>query len=566
MNSIEDFTKKILKWIDTCQELNVNTQWSWEMIKTHMNTDDLTESEIEKVRVLFEETDRSLTNYVASSFLKKLVINEKKKKANELANIEAKIQEFKMMEAFLESFPQFVLQTCATINTDTSFQSILGSTQLKLTLLSSLVSVVSSVTAAFMKMPHIANEQKVPISKYWKNFLLVGFLMLLMVTPRLVLISVYFACCRHGISVAFLAIALGVYAVPYCCYVYTEFKGCGKETCKLLVVNFATSLIGPCLVVNPTSSLIFVSFLLSMVGHLALLMTLQVSSLLWPHLFVLSLNDMVPLVKLFMILVPIITATSLLSYFQLEEKKQLLALKIGLGSICCEEKDQLRWALERQYQGVTELILEKGDEALLSKLEFDFIEAKKLEYLYRFLCNKGLNGTLKQLLKHQDSEEFILAKDDQGQSEFMKACKLGLFEIVELHLNHPTNQEVIFNKDNKGETASESGPQQLWRKGEGDNEGFITLINSASNKILTAKSDNSLHVKHNIETKYLSSKLHQAINPNCQQIIFDQLGENVRQHPSLENTIEIHVPIHDKESLVIHMDTSKDMPSFKFVE
>ena len=135
------------------------------MIKTHMNTDDLTESEIEKVRVLFEEMNGSLTNYVASSFLKKLVINEKRKKANELGNIEAKIQEFKMMEAFLESFPQFVLQTCATINTDTSFQSILGSTQLKLTLLSSLVSVVSSVTAAFMKMPHIANEQKVPISK-----------------------------------------------------------------------------------------------------------------------------------------------------------------------------------------------------------------------------------------------------------------------------------------------------------------------------------------------------------------------------------------------------------------
>ena len=101
-------------------------------------------------------------------------------------------------------------------------------------------------------------------------------------------------------------------------------------------------------------------------------------------------------------------------------------------------------------------------------------------------------------------------------------------------------------------------------------EGFITLINSASNKILTAKSDNRrsnhLHAKHNIETKYLSSELHQAVNQNCQQKIFDQLGENVRQHPSLENTIEIHVPIHGKESLVIHMDTSKDMPSFEFVE
>ena len=121
-------------------------------------------------------------------------------------------------------------------------------------------------------------------------------------------------------------------------------------------------------------------------------------------------------------------------------------------------------------------------------------------------------------------------------------------------------------REQKLSSDESEAPQQLWRKGEGDNEGFITLINAASNKILTAKSDNSLHVKHNIETKYLSSELHQAVNPNCQQIIFDQLGENVRQHPSLENTIEIHVPIHDEESLIIQMDTSKDLPSFKFVE
>ena len=120
-------------------------------------------------------------------------------------------------------------------------------------------------------------------------------------------------------------------------------------------------------------------------------------------------------------------------------------------------------------------------------------------------------------------------------------------------------------KEQKLSSTESRGLQQKWREGEGDNEGFFTLINSASNKILTAKSDNSLHVKHNIETKYLSRELNQAVNPNFQQIIFDQLGENVRQHPSLEKTIEIHVPIHDDEPLIIHMDTSKDLPSFQFL-
>ena len=451
MSATEDFAKSMIKWIDTCQELDAKKQWSWEMIQTCMKNDDLSEEEIEQLRFLFEKMEERLTNFVASRHLKKLVINEKKKKENELGNIEASIQEFKMMEAFLESFPQFVLQTCATIHT--SFQSILVSSQLKVTLLSSLVSVVSSVTAAFMKMPHISNEQKVPVSQYWKNYLFVGFNMLLMVTPRLVLISIYFACCRYGTSVAFLVVALGAYAIPYWGYAYKEFKQSGKESWKLLVVNFATSLIGPCIVINPRSSLICVSFLISMVGNLVLLSTLQVSALLWPHLFVIPLYDMVPFVKLFMSMVPIIISTSLFSYFQLEEKKQLLALKIGVGSVCCEEKDQLNWALERQYKKVTEHILNTADEVLLSKLEFDLIDAKKLGFVFRDACQKAWLGVVKQLLKHPDSEDFIVSKDDDGKSGLMEACNSGLLEIVEILLEQPNSLDVITQQDNEGKTG-----------------------------------------------------------------------------------------------------------------
>ena len=108
----------------------------------------------------------------------------------------------------MESFPQFVLQTCATIHCDPSFKALMDSRQLQITLLSSLISVVSSVTTTFMKYPVIFNEVKVPKTNYWKNYLATIVLMILLVTPRLVVFSVFFACCRYSTAAAFIGIAI----------------------------------------------------------------------------------------------------------------------------------------------------------------------------------------------------------------------------------------------------------------------------------------------------------------------------------------------------------------------
>ena len=409
-----------------------------------------------KLKELFEEMPGKNENHVASTFLKKVVIREKKMKTITLGNIEASIQEFKMTEAFLESFPQVVLQTCAIIHkdaSDPSFLSIMEDEKLTLTVLTSLVSVVASVTSAFMKMPHISGEQKVPINQYWKNYLMVAFLMFLVVTPRLIWISTFFACCRHGISVAFLAIALITYAIPYWSYVYANFKNCGKETWKLIIVNFFTSMIGPCIVIDPKSSLIFVSFLFSMVGHLVLLGTLQMSSILWPHLVILSMNQMVPFIRSFMMMIPIIIFTSLCSYPQLEEKKQLFAKKIGLGSVCCEEKDEMKWALERSYHKVTKDLFDNGCELDFKKLDFDFIEADKLGFLFRYACDRGWHGVVMKLLMHPENEDFILTKGDKKETGFMLACKGGWMNIVEQLLKHPLSREIVVQKDEEGRTG-----------------------------------------------------------------------------------------------------------------
>ena len=57
-----------------------------------------------------------------------------------------------------------------------------------------------------------------------------------------------------------------------------------------------------------------------------------------------------------------VVLTSLTSYYSSEQKRQLLGLKLGLGSICCEEKDLLKWALERQHQKLTQYVFNSGNE------------------------------------------------------------------------------------------------------------------------------------------------------------------------------------------------------------
>ena len=94
--------------------------------------------------------------------------------------------------------------------------------------------------------------------------------------------------------------------------------------------------------------------------------------------------EMIYFVKLFIALIPTIIFTTLWSFSQLEEEKQLLVLQSGIGSICCEEKDLLKLALERQHQKLTQHILDSGNEDLFNKIKFDFIDAEKLQHVPLF--------------------------------------------------------------------------------------------------------------------------------------------------------------------------------------
>ena len=449
-DSVDDFTKSVSSWIEACPDLHVNEDWTWPDIESKIG-DNLTKEHQEMLKDLFvkDHGEQVSFNCVSSTALKKLLLNEKKSKENELGNIEVRIQQFKMKEAFLESFPQFILQTCATFRSDPSFDMLQSDLALKLTLLSSLISVVSAVTSAYMNMPVFVDGEKVLTIKYWKNLLLVGILMLIMVTPRLVIISIFFACCRYQNSALVLFIALSCYGIPYWLFVFAKFKEYEWKCWRLIAVNFATSLIGPCIVMDPKSSLIFVSYIFSMFGYLILLIALQMSSLFWPQLFTydesLSLDDIARFSLFFMVMVPIVIITSLFSYLQMEEEKQLLALKIGLGSVCCEEKDEFKWALERKYDKVTQHLLDSGKESLFEEFDFDFIDGQKLQLLFLESCQKGWINVVKKLLRHPENDSLIGSKDEKGETGILKACNGARTEVVMMLLQHPSTRADEFN-------------------------------------------------------------------------------------------------------------------------
>ena len=124
----DEMASTFVSWIDTCEELNVNKQWTWEMIEAECtkkeDMDQNAKKYLQDVERLFKMEHEDSVSNVASIVLKRLVIHEKKSKANELGNLQSKIQEFKLMESYLESLPQFILQTSITIYSNASFQTI----------------------------------------------------------------------------------------------------------------------------------------------------------------------------------------------------------------------------------------------------------------------------------------------------------------------------------------------------------------------------------------------------------------------------------------------------------
>ena len=71
-----------------------------------------------------------------------------------------------------------------------------------------------------------------------------------------------------------------------------------------------------------------------------------------------------------------------------------------------------------------------------------------------------------------------------------------------IHIKN-VKEEKILGATNEGkvilEDLEEDSANQLWKKGEPNNEGYFSLENSQVPKVMTAISSNSLEIKGNIK-------------------------------------------------------------------
>ena len=195
--------------------------------------------------------------------------------------------------------------------------------------------------------------------------------MLSIVTPRLLALTVLFASFRGTFCIGVVITCFIVYAAIFWTTFYFKIlakKGIDSPSqpeyintmeratkddekfWKWVFISFFSSIIGPCVSIDPRSALIFISSSISMIAQVTLMASLQVVAFFNKDLLTEKFAEQIQEFQiLYLCLIPTVILTSLGSYFLLEEKRQIISLKFGFGPICCDEKNQFHWACKREY-------------------------------------------------------------------------------------------------------------------------------------------------------------------------------------------------------------------------
>ena len=199
VEKVDGFAFRIDEWIKNCEALKENDEWGWERIKVTFSGKILNDDADILKEIFTKRCPDRCFNGVASEKLEEMIDAEKIELRSNLAEVNSRIKEFKVLEAFGESAPQFVLQACIIIHKKGDFiPSNLEPFQI-LTLISSYLSVIYTVTTTFLKMPFIIDGRREAPFSCLKNYLIVIPLMTSVVTQRLISLTMLFASFRQAL-------------------------------------------------------------------------------------------------------------------------------------------------------------------------------------------------------------------------------------------------------------------------------------------------------------------------------------------------------------------------------
>ena len=218
-----------------------------------------------------------------------------------------------------------------------------------------------------------------------------------------------------------------------------EKKG---ESQKLIFISFISSIICPCISVDPRSALIFLSSSVSMVGQVILMGCLQIMAYFFKEEMEEKFWNSIETFENFnWCLIPAVIITSFASYLLLEEKRQLICLHFGLGSTCCDETRQFHWACEREYKSLINYYLSSFDKEHILR-----VTNMNGENMFTFSYEKNKFKSMEALI-HHPSNTFEAV---HVQKQFWDACYHGNDKVMDLFVKHPQSQKLFLEQDLEG--------------------------------------------------------------------------------------------------------------------
>ena len=208
------------------------------------------------------------------------------------------------------------------------------------------------------------------------------------------------------------------------------------EVLKLMFLSFITSLIGPCINVDPRSSLIFVSSYVSMIAQVIVMSSLQIVAYFFPYLLEDQFREIRNFSTFYWCLIAIVIITSLAPYLLLEERRQIISFQLGLGPICCDENYKFHWACEREYKALIHYHLKSSnnDEILNQNINGQNV-------LHYSLYNRKFESVKALILPPND-----IFDDAQVRKIFCYSCYKGHDEVVKLVLRAYSQKQKFFWK------------------------------------------------------------------------------------------------------------------------
>jgi len=297
----------------------------------------------------------------------------------------------KMFEMYGENGPQFMLQVAIILkkNEDLEPQKILEAIFKNQAILTSLLSLLKRSVSIYLELAPRQKSGKEQHRSYvpytnWKNSLIVGSMILLTVTPRVLSLAVYFGSCfpmfgkdNQGMEMV-LGFRLGLVLFIVIIFVYglisTILGYCliikpGKIRWSELILSLLTAIIGPCLIFQEKSKVLLLSSIASIFSNLLLLISLlvavKINTATWNE--DLSPNQVELYLHFCYVLIPWLLLSMIASWF-LEEYSDLEYRFAVSEDLYCDEKKFVH-ACRDGHLAIVKTLIDSSDKKILNQVD-----------------------------------------------------------------------------------------------------------------------------------------------------------------------------------------------------